>query len=120
MKSQVFRFPKAAALTGLISLLFALHQSSTAQTNTVPPTSESKLLKILKSDAPPDEKAITCKHLAIYGTKESVPALAALLSDEKLASWARIPLEVIPGPAADSALRDAARKLNGKLLVGVI
>ena len=68
----------------------------------------------------PAEKAITCKRLAIYGTQEAVPALAPLLANEELASWARIALEAIPGPAADGALRDAMGKVQGRLLVGVI
>jgi HEAT repeat protein len=81
---------------------------------------ERELIRILQSNVPPAEKAIPCKQLAIYGTKDAVPALAPLLSDPQLASWARIALEAIPGPAADDALRDAMGKLQGKLLVGVI
>ena len=81
---------------------------------------ERALIQVLRSDAPPGEKAITCKKLAIYGTDEAVPALAPLLADERLASWARIALEAIPGPASDKALRKAARNLHGMLLVGVI
>ena len=82
---------------------------------------EAKLIAILVSDAsPPGDKAITCKQLAICGTKAAVPALAALLPDEKLASWARIALEAIPDPAVDEALRQAAAKLQGRLLIGVI
>ena len=78
------------------------------------------LIAVLQSDAPKGEKAITCKRLAIYGTEQSVPVLAPLLADKELASWARIALEAIPGPAADAALRDALDKLQGRLLVGVI
>jgi len=82
---------------------------------------ESDLIAILQSpDAKPAEKAITCKKLVVCGTKASVPALAAFLSDEKLASWARIGLEAIPDPAVDEALRDAMGKLQGRLLIGVI
>jgi HEAT repeat protein len=81
---------------------------------------QRKLIGVLRSNAPPQEKAITCKLLAIYGTEEAVPVLAPLLSDESLASWARIPLEVIPGAAADDALRGALGKLRGRLLVGAI
>lgn len=77
-------------------------------------------LRILQSEAPPQEKARACKQLAIYGTPEAVPALAGLLSNPQLASWARIALEAIPGPAADDALRTAMAGLQGKLLVGVI
>jgi len=83
-------------------------------------TQEDKLIAVLQSNAAPQEKAITCKRLAICGTKAAVPALAALLSDEKLASWARIGLEAIPDPAVDVALRDAMSKLQGKLQLGVI
>jgi HEAT repeat protein len=81
---------------------------------------ELKLIAVLRSDAPPAEKAITCKRLAIYGTEQAVPALAPLLADKELSSWARIALEAIPGPAADEALRDAMGKVQGRLLVGVI
>jgi len=81
---------------------------------------ESDLIAVLQSDAPKGEKAITCKRLAIYGTEQSVPVLAPLLADKELASWARIALEAIPGPAADAALRDALDKVEGRLLVGVI
>jgi HEAT repeat protein len=81
---------------------------------------EQKLIAVLRSNAPPQEKAITCKRLAVYGTKDAVPALAALLADEQLASWARIALEAIPDSAADVALRESLGKLHGKLLVGAI
>ncbi|MFO8011665.1 MAG: HEAT repeat domain-containing protein [Phycisphaerae bacterium] len=81
---------------------------------------EQKLIAVLRSDAPASEKAITCKRLAVYGSEKAVPALAALLPNPQLASWARIALEAIPGPAADKALRDAMDKVQGRLLVGVI
>src|SRR2546422_9238123 len=58
--------------------------------------------------------------LAFYGTGAAVPALAKLLPDKELSSWARIALEAIPGPPADQALRKAMRKLQGRLLVGTI
>ena len=81
---------------------------------------ERQLIAVLKSDAAAKDKAIPCKQLAIYGSEAAVPALAALLPNKELASWARIALEAIPGPAADSALREAMGKLEGRLLVGVI
>jgi HEAT repeat protein len=81
---------------------------------------ERALIRILQSNAAPDEKGIACKKLTVYGSDEAVPALAPLLADEQLASWARIALEAMPGPAADKALRKAAGKLQGRLLVGVI
>jgi HEAT repeat protein len=81
---------------------------------------EGKWIAILQSNAAPQDKAIACKQLAVCGTKAAVPALAALLADEQLASWARIGLEAIPDPAVDAALREAAGRLHGKLQVGVI
>jgi HEAT repeat protein len=81
---------------------------------------ERKLVAVLQSSAPPSEKAIACKQLAIYGSPDAVPALRPLLADRDLASWARIALEVIPGPAPDGALREALGTLRGRLLIGVI
>ena len=84
------------------------------------PPSESQLIAVLQSQASPAEKAITCKKLAVYGSKHAVPALAPLLADPDLNAWARIGLEPIPGPEVDAALRDALGKLKGRQLVGVI
>jgi HEAT repeat protein len=81
---------------------------------------ESDLIAVLQSDAPKSEKAITCKRLAVYGGEQAVPAVAPLLADKELSSWARIALEAIPGPAADAALRKALDNLDGRLLIGVI
>ncbi len=81
--------------------------------------SESALIETLRTK-PAADKAIACKQLAIVGTKECVPELAKLLSDKELASWSRIALEAIPGPAADEALVEAAGNLHGRLLVGTI
>ncbi|MCA9196345.1 MAG: HEAT repeat domain-containing protein [Planctomycetales bacterium] len=93
--------------------------SSRAQTD-ASSEQESELLDLLRSEAAAAEKAIACKKLAIYGSDAAVPELAKLLPDPQLSSWARIPLEVIPGDAPDKALRTAAETLDGKLLVGVI
>jgi len=80
---------------------------------------EKVLIETLRSGEP-EEKAIACKQLAIYGTKNAVPALAKLLPDERLSSWSRIALEAIDDPAADAALIEATRSLKGELLVGTI
>jgi HEAT repeat protein len=85
-----------------------------------PQDKERQLIAVLQSDAPPQEKAITCKKLAVYGGAAAVPALAPLLTDKDLCSWARIALEAIPGPEAGEALRAALDKVQGRLLVGVI
>ena len=110
-------------LTALLALVLAAgsaRAAAAAESQSSSAEKERELIRVLQSNVPPAEKAIPCKQLAIYGTKDAVPALAPLLSDPQLASWARIALEAIPGPAADDALREAMGKLQGKLLVGVI
>lgn len=81
---------------------------------------ESDLIAVLASDSPEADKAMACKKLAIYGTSAAVPELAKLLPNPRLSSWARIPLEVIPGSEADLALRQAAAEVDGLLLVGMM
>ena len=81
---------------------------------------EAKLIAVLKSNAETNQKADACRELARVGTTEAVPALAALLADEKLSHMARYGLETVPGPAVDEALRGALGKLKGRLLAGVI
>ncbi len=77
-------------------------------------------IALLQSNAPKAEKAMACRLLARWADKDAVPALAPLLADPELASWARIALEVIPGPEANAALRQAMDRLEGRLLIGVI
>ncbi len=109
------------AVLAVAASTVALGQGGNAAAdNQNPKEREAKLIAVLQSDAPPAEKAITCKRLAVYGTKDAVPALAPLLLDKELSSWARIALEAIPGPAADEALRSALGKAQGRLLIGVI
>ncbi|NLF73495.1 MAG: hypothetical protein GX575_31035 [Candidatus Anammoximicrobium sp.] len=80
----------------------------------------AKLVAVLQSDAAPFDKAKACQRLALIGGKEAVPALAALLADQRLNSYARFGLEPIPDPSVDDALREALDRLQGPLLVGVI
>ena len=81
----------------------------------------AELVAILNdSDATEFAKAKACQRLAVVGDAAAVPALAGLLSDVRLAHYARTALEPMPSGAADQALREALGKLNGSLLVGVI
>jgi len=105
----------------VVSLLLGSPAGSFAKT-AQPDTreQEAKLIAVLKSDATQKEKADACRELARIGTKDAVAPLTALLPDEKLSHMARYGLEPIPDPAVDKALRDAAGKVQGRLLVGVI
>ena len=66
------------------------------------------------------DKADACRELARVGTKEAVASLVALLYDYDLSQMARYALETIPDPAVDKALREAANRLHGRLLIGVM
>jgi HEAT repeat protein len=92
----------------------------TAQAAPTPASSEAELIAILQGDGPEADKALACKFVAVNGSAAAVPAVAPLLKNPRLASWARITLEAIPGDAASAALRDAAGTLDGRLLAGVI
>jgi len=81
---------------------------------------EQRLIAVLKSEGQQFDKDVACRRLAVIGTKAAVPALTALLSDQDLCDVARTPLETIPDPAADEALRAAMGQLKGRLLIGVI
>ena len=113
-------FAFTALLACVLSAIPAHAAAAAADSQTSPANKERALISLLRSNAPPAEKAVACKQLAIYGSKDAVPALAPLLSDPHLASWARIALEAIPGPAPEAALRSAMGKLQGNLLIGVI
>ncbi len=84
------------------------------------PERTTELVAVLQSQAPLFEKARACQQLGEIGTREAVPALAALLGDEHLSAYARSGLEGIPDPSAAAALRSALRTVEGIQLAGVI
>ena len=77
-------------------------------------------LTVLDSDADVYDQAMACRALAFSGDERAAPALAKLLADPQLATYARSALETLPGEAANEALRGALDALNGELLVGAI
>ncbi|HWB03139.1 MAG TPA: HEAT repeat domain-containing protein [Verrucomicrobiales bacterium] len=81
---------------------------------------ESRLIAALQGEAPRAAKDAVCRALRTIGTAASVPALAALLADEKLSHMARYALQCIPAPEAEKALAEALSKVGGKLKIGVI
>ena len=81
---------------------------------------EREQIAVLQSDAPLFDKAKACQQLALVGSGEAVPVLAALLDDESLSDYARFALEPIADPSVDAALREALGRLRGRRLVGVV
>lgn len=105
-----------------------------ANTKPAPPTPPSEFreeriaqldaagLNAILRDAAASEfqKAKACVRAGELGDPSSVPALAALLTDAHLNTYARYGLEPIADPSASQALRAALPKLQGDLLIGVV
>ncbi|MBE3069656.1 MAG: ThuA domain-containing protein, partial [Planctomycetes bacterium] len=83
-------------------------------------TLAAALTKRLASDATLDCKRFLCDQLGLIGSDAEVPALAAFLANNDLATAARSALARIPGEAALAAMRAAAGKTSGLVLVGLI
>ena len=81
---------------------------------------ETRLAAVLKTDVSGAAKDYVCRKLSLIGSAASVPALAGLLTDEKLSHMSRYALERMPDAEAVGAMRDALPKTSGKLKVGVI
>jgi len=86
-------------------------------------TTEADFIAVLKKpDASLNEKVKAAHMLGQVGTKAAIAPLAELLGNAELplAHAARYGLQMIPDPAVDAALRDAAGKLQGLNLMGVL
>ncbi len=83
-------------------------------------TLETRLAAVLKTDAPFTAKQYVCRKLMVIGTAVSVPTLAGLLGNAKMAHSARYALERIVAPEAGATLRDALSTTKGDLKIGVI
>ena len=81
---------------------------------------EARLLTSLNTTGSAVAKEYICSQLAIIGSKDAVPALAALLDEPVLATAARNALERIPGAAPSAALRKALPKSQGSSRLGIV
>jgi len=70
---------------------------------------EDDLLETLaEKDITDAARDFICRQLRLVGGEKSVAALAPLLADARLAPFARLALEAIPGTIADAALANVA------------
>jgi len=81
---------------------------------------ETRLAGLLATDVSRASKDFVCRQLSLIGSAQCVPAVAPLLTDEKLSHMARYALERIPAPEAVKAMRDSLAKTKGRVKVGVI
>jgi len=78
------------------------------------------LARLLGGQATYACKQFVCRQLALIGTEEQVPALAELLTDEKLSHIALYALVHIDSPRARQAMREALEKTAGRVQIGII
>ncbi len=120
MKKYAFSFLSSALLAAVVASPSFAQDVATLQTT----SDEALLLQAI--DGAGSEPAdihrvnVAVKRLAVVGSEASIPKLAALLANEKQSFNARFALEALPFDAADAALAEAAGKLDGACLVGVI
>ena len=81
---------------------------------------EMSYVRILKGDAPREQKVYACRVLRVIGTVDAVPALAGMLADKKLSHIARYALEPMPYLEVGQALRNALGRAEGTAKIGVI
>ena len=87
---------------------------------TVRADDEPDLIAILQSNAGIPAKCSACQKLRLVGTVKSVPALAALLGQDRVSHAARYALEGMPFPEAVTALREALGATSGPNKAGLI
>ena len=81
---------------------------------------EQDLIAALQSSADTSQKWAACQRLRVIGTAKAVPALGALLVDERASQAARHALEGLPYPEAGAVLREALGKTSGLTKAGII
>lgn len=84
---------------------------------------EGKLIEALqKAETSDNDKVTACQNLGWCGTRAAIGPLSAMLANEKahLRHAARYGLEMIPDPAVEEAFCEAAGRLSGPALVGVL
>lgn len=85
------------------------------------PVLEKQLLAALgKRELTEAGRLFVCRMLGLIGSAACVPAVAALLHEERTADVARIALDPMPDAAVDEAYRGALGKLTGAALIGLI
>jgi len=104
----------------VLATCLAFFSESRAQQSSPAPDDAARWEAVLESDAAVYDKAMACRALSLKGDDRAVSALAALLIDGRLSTYARSALEAIPGEGASRALRDSIDHLQADALVGVL
>ena len=125
MNNQEVISKKFAAMAVVLALAvvwpFPTLASEEEEAADAAPLTEAELIAVLESDeAEWVEKQDACRRLSRIGTRASIPALAALLTDDTLSHMARFALEPMDYPEVDEALRQALTVAEGLPKTGII
>ncbi len=118
MKPRHPPLPRSPSLLLPLSLSLLLPLSTLSAPD--PAKTRDLLTAAASPTAPLADRARALQQLALVASADAVPALAALLADEKLGSYARDVLEQIPHVDADTALLAALPRFTGDAQIGVI
>ena len=81
---------------------------------------EAKLLAFLKSPASPAARTVASRHLQLIAGDTAVPALQAMLTDDKLADLALYALQGIAGATAERALVQSLGVATGATKIEIV
>ncbi len=81
---------------------------------------EGKLLLFLKSKATPAARMAATRLLRVIAAESAVPALQAMLADDRSADLALYVLQPMPGAAADKAIVQAVSSAKGPTRIAAI
>jgi len=110
---------KMILIAALLALALPLRAEEAAPAAPAP-MDEAQSIAALAPESPWEQKELATRRLRQIGTAASVPALAAMLHDEKLGHLARYALETMPAKEAAAALRKAAGEATGGAKAGAI
>jgi HEAT repeat protein len=111
-------FSSRRRLTGGILLL--LMTALLAPTALLGGEEQDLIARLQSASVSIPDKCAACQRLRVVGTAEAVPALAALLTQERMAHAARYALEGMPYPEAGAALTQALATTSGLIQAGLI
>lgn len=81
---------------------------------------EAALIRLLAPDATFEAKRFACVHLAVMGSEESLPALAALLKQQETVGIACLALAKLQSAKAGDSLRAALPEAKGSARLQII
>lgn len=100
--------------------MLEFHCGAVANTPKAAATAERLAAFVADANAGLDGRRWACKQLSRVGGAAQVPALAKLIPDKDMGTYARFALERIPGEEPLAAMRQALQEATGLLRIGLM